>query len=505
MTGFDLTREPWLPVLDAGGPQVLSLHELFARAPELRGLALPFAPEHVVVTRILVAVLQAATHGPSDDDMAAGWLADPETVLEAVRGYLDHWVDRFDLFDTARPFMQQPIGDSERLTSIAALRMDWSSGNNATLFDHHVDAAAPAIDAPAAARALLTTLHHQPGGGVSRPFNRTDSPGTKAVAVLVEGRTLWETLVANAPTPRPAPNDPTGFGVAAWERPLAGEPAADGVVADLVPEREGSAPRGWLDRLTWRSRAVQLVPQSDGRVRHCRIHQHLKLSDGGVADPFHAVRYDDAGAPSLVRTPSGKRLWRSADAILHGISEIGDRPRSVAAQGIRRLERQGASRPQVLVAGLEVNQAKVGEAQSARLPISGALLADDARLAAVARLRDLADHGGRALQNACLAFQSAIGAERDYAVADEWQVPFWAALGRSFPHWLDQVAGAAPRLDEFERSWGAEVRRQAAAALDARQHGAAEGGRAWRAQAKSRSAFARELAQIPTTPREVNA
>ncbi|MGE4427075.1 MAG: type I-E CRISPR-associated protein Cse1/CasA [Solirubrobacteraceae bacterium] len=516
MTSFDLVDRPWLPVLGPQGTEDVSLRDAFRRAPDLYGLALPFAPEEVAVTRILVAVLQAAMHGPtadgerSSDDVRGAWLEAPEEVIAELEEYLGEWRDRFDLLHPDRPFMQQPVdAETARDTTIAALRLDWSSGNNATLFDHHVDDAPPALDPAEAARALITTLHHQPGGGVSKPFNRTDSPGTKALAVLVQGRTLWETLVANAATPRPAVGDPAGFGVPSWERPLAGEPADADVAADLVPDREGSTPRGWLDRLTWRSRAIRLLADDDGLIRRCRIHQHLKLRDGGTEDPFHAVTYDDAGTAGLVRVRPGKRLWRSADAVLHGVSTVGERPRSVVAQGLRSLERHGAARPQILVSGLQVNQAKIAEAQSALLPVSADMLDDETRIRCVAELLEIAEQGGVALRNACLTFLDETGAQRDLRVADEWQVPYWAELGRAFPRWLERLSAAAAKSDGpgdafagLRQSWGDEVRRHAWATLEARHRADIVGRRAWKGHAVSRTAFNKQIRSVPASPKE---
>ncbi|MCK9250733.1 MAG: type I-E CRISPR-associated protein Cse1/CasA [Solirubrobacteraceae bacterium] len=503
---FDLTDRAWLPVVGPDGTEEVSLRDAFRRGRSLRGLALTFAPEEVAVTRILIAVLQAAMRGPRSDDERARWLEHPEEVIDAVVGYLDEWRDRFDLFDATRPFLQQTVAeDAAKTATIAALRLDWASGNNATLFDHHVDGVPPALDPGTAVRALITTLHFQPGGGVSKPFNRTDSPGTKALSVLVQGRTLWETLVANAAAPRPVVANDDGFGAPSWERPLPGQPDDGGVAADLAPDRAGSTPRGWLDRLTWRSRAIELLPADDGMVRHCRIHQHLKLIDGGTGDPFHAVEYDQqTGAASLVRVRSGTRIWRSADAVLHGVSTVDQRPRSAVAQGLRTLELHGAPRPQVLVAGLEVNQAKIAEARSASLPLSADLLADEARLGLVGGLREIAEQGAIALRNACLAYQSASGAERDLRVADTWQVPYWATLGHAFPQWLERLADEAPDDggEALRGTWGDEVRRRAREALDERHSADVVDPRAWKAHAVARTAFHKALRSIPSSPKE---
>ena len=202
---FNLLDEPWLPVYNLDGQvRDVSLENVFANATAFRDLAIGFAPEHVAVTRFLVAVLQSALRGPAGKSERVRWLQDPGSVQAEVAIYLERWRERFDLFHPLRPFMQKPIAGDVADASIAVLKLEWASGNNVTLFDHHRDDRPPELSPAHAARALLTTLLYQPGGGVSKPFNRTDSPGTKPIIVLVHGTTLWETLVGNC-SDYPAP------------------------------------------------------------------------------------------------------------------------------------------------------------------------------------------------------------------------------------------------------------------------------------------------------------
>lgn len=472
---FDLTEEPWIPVRGPGGDErELGLRALFREAPDLADLAIAFAPERVAVTRILVAVLQAATRGPSGRAERIAWLDDPRAVVDGIETYLDRWAERFDLFDEHRPFMQRPVGDDVKDTTVAALRIDWASGNNATLFDHHRDGTPPALSAGSAARALLTTLLHQPGGGVSVPFNRTDSPGSKPLLVLPLGQTLWETLVLCSPA-YDGPDDD----VPIWER----------YDDDHTPDKGGTMPLGWLDRLTWRSRAVRLLPGVDGTVSACRIHQHLKLADGSLNDAHAAVLRTTGDEPKIVRLSSSKRLWRQADAILRGVG--GPTPRSAVDQAVRTLQDRDGHHPQVLVSGLQIDQAKIGDAQSAVLPVSRALLEDEDRIDRVRAAIELAEEASLALGAACGAFHAVLRLELTNAARTQWQQAFWGRIAPFFPRLLRAIADADGEVLPDDPEWSAWVQavgREAQLALDL-QLNAAPAGAAHEAHARATNAF----------------
>lgn len=471
---FDLTEQPWIPVHGPDGVErEVGLRELFANAPQLTDMAIPFAPERVAVTRILVAVLQAATRGPYDRVERIEWLDEPAVVLAQVDGYLVKWRDGFDLFDCARPFMQRPVGDEARSTTIAALRIDWASGNNATLFDHHHDGVPPALTPGEATRALLTTLLHQPGGGVAKPFNRTDSPGSKPLLVLPLGRTLWETLVLSC-----AEYEETGGDAPIWER----------YDDDHAPDPAGTMPLGWLDRLTWRSRAVRLIADDDGLVRSCRIQQHLKLADGSLGDPHAAVSRETGEDDRIVRVSPGKRLWRQAEAILRG---VGGTPRSVVDQAVRAAEDHGGYHPQVLVSGLRVDQAKIGDVQSAILPVSVALLDDPERIERVHEALELAEQASMALGAACGAFHRELKIELTAAARTNWQQPYWVRMERAFrpliQSYAEPAADLAVTADPWT-TWAGAVGRAAQTTLD-QQLSAAPVGASHQAHVRAADAF----------------
>lgn len=440
---FDLVGEPWIPVQAADGPTEVSLFQLFERPQEFRDLAVSFGPERMALTRILAAVVMSAAASPVDDKAKLAWLKEPGNHASRVRGYLERWRERFDLFHSERPFMQQPVDpEHSRDLSISVLAIDWASGNNVTLFDHHVDDRPPAVSPARAARMLLTTLLYQPGGGVSYPFNRTDSPGTKPVMAIALGRDLWQTLVGACPSATRGvrtdkPDRP------AWERALDGD----------EPTKEGRPPHGAVDRLTWRSRAIQLLPDSEGIVRHVRLHQHLKLSNDVPPDPYVPVRQRKGEEPKALRVRPGRRLWREADGIFYGIAETDKHPTAVREAVSLFRELEPALRPKLLCVGLEVSQGKIGDCREALLPVSDELLGHDVRLDLIAYALECADGGAAAIAAAVKALNEEAGSERAKERVSRWQEPYWGRLREPFVALLDEVVSAAEAPTSESGTW----------------------------------------------------
>lgn len=451
---FNLVDEPWVPVRYRDRREAeLSLRVLFADVPMIRELAIAFALELVATQRMLVAIMQAALGEPTSREAKSAWLDDHVGCRERIDAYFDEWHGRFDLFAAERPFLQGTT-EAVGVAPSSALRPDWASGNNATLFDHHVDARPEPLRPADAARALLTTLLFQPGGGVSKPFNRTDSPGTKALHVLAEAGDLWTTLVLNAPsfpsTDRSRP---------AWERD-----------DERVPVKAGTRADGWLDRATWRSRAITLLRDDDGQVRGCRLHQHLKLDDEADFDPYAPVRRAESvegKVPTVMRASGSRAIWRDAEALLRGLA---DKHRAgVVAQAIGIAEDRGDPAPALRVVGQVVNQAKIADVRDARLPVSAAMLRDEMRLSLVGALMRRAEDGGQALRRAIHAYGVALKVVDPWALAAPWEVEYWAALAPRAPALLAAIANAesCPTLDDAPSvEWAATIGRTARAVFE---------------------------------------
>lgn len=465
MSSFNLVDDPWLPVRYVdGGETELGLRAILRDTPQIDDLAISFSLEYVATLRMVVAVLQSAVNGPSSLVQKQRWLREHAELQPALDRYFEKWHERFELFHPERPFMQAPLKPGvPKPGTVAALRPDWASGNNATLFDHHIDSNPEPLAAGEAARALLTTLLFQPGGGVSKPFNRTDSPATKTLQVLVEGRNLWEGLVANAPVLHDPSVRP------AWEQPEHDAERA---------RSTGTTPEGWLDRASWRSRAVRLMPDKDGFVRQAQLQQHLKISDAPPFDPYAPIRRVAGKPPTPIRASRTKALWRDAEALIVGLRADDDHSTAVA-EALQAFDRQLGVR----IAGQVVMQAKLVDLREGRLPLSRDLLENDTHIEAVSVLVEASEDAAKALRGAIRHASAEMGIADGWRRAARWETGFWAALAGPFHARIQQLAATSdPEAlhEEIVDPWRSKV---AGAARDAYDGFAADGARGRAAEA----------------------
>ncbi len=306
---FNLVDRPWIPCLSvAGGVQELSLRDVFALAPTLVDLAGENALVEVALYRLLLAILHRVIGPGEEPDRWAALWESGKLPVSKIEDYLDRWRARFDLFDPERPFYQERHPRAS-LKSVISLAYELASGNNATLFDHHHEEEGVGLTPARAARAVLAAQAQGLGGLSPVPPERfTDGPAARGITFLVQGETLFETLVLNL-IPYPAEDimhtEPE-LDMPAWERD-------DSATAD------GGTPRGYLDYLTWQNRRVLLVPE-DGA--ECPIVRSMYLGPGrrldeGIRDPLkHYRRGSGKNAGWLVLRFSEERaLWRDSAAL----------------------------------------------------------------------------------------------------------------------------------------------------------------------------------------------
>ncbi len=307
MPSFDLVDEGWIPcVLADGTPQELGLRDTLLRAHEIRAIADQSPLITLALHRLLLAVLHRAFDGPQDLDAWIDLWSAGRWDEEQTSGYLEKCRQRLDLFHPERPFYQVPfMADGGGQLPVAVLAQELAAGNNATLFDHHFNAAPGPMAPSEAARNLVALQAFAIGGGVSKPFNFMGGPLTAGLTMLMSGKTLFQTLALNLlayneaePIPRRLNDLP------AWEQDH-----------PPVPDRSGTAPRGYLDLLTWQSRRIHLIAENDPLgVRYCQRQQNLKLGEGAL-DPFKCYRRDDKlGWLPLVLRPE-RALWRDSNVL----------------------------------------------------------------------------------------------------------------------------------------------------------------------------------------------
>lgn len=243
---FNLAEEPWLPVVRLDGTSAeVSLSTLLTEAHLIRRL-LGWSPPMTAALHRLVLALMHQIYGPATKaEWKELWRAErlPTPNLPA---------DRFELFDSERPFLQCPAVAKVPPSSAAKLVPHLAVGNNTTLFDHTTATDEVRLSPAEAARWLVTLQAYDPGG-LKTPYTKEKSsqaaPANGKGLVLVEGGSLKETLLLNLLPYCPADNQPRNTEVG--DRPVWEDDPPR-------PEPEERHPKGWVDLLTWPSRRVWL-------------------------------------------------------------------------------------------------------------------------------------------------------------------------------------------------------------------------------------------------------
>jgi CRISPR system Cascade subunit CasA len=480
--GFNLVTQPWLPCQSGDGAVVeLSLSETLERAPELCRLVAGSPLTAFALHRILLAVVHAAIRGPKSlvearELYAAGRFDD------GVFDYLKTWSGRFDLFAKERPWFQPAPDPGAAPKTIAVLVHERAAGHNATLFDHSVDAAPPNLTPAEAAQALVTSQAFAVGGGVSRPFNLVSAPSTAHVLGLIEGQSLFDTLMLNlvrydgidAPIPVMSEDTPC------WER---GE--------DDHPDRAGTRPRGWLDYLTWQPRAIKLLREEGGHVARCVVSQHLRMATPAPMDPAASYRSDAKAGRKALRVRSDRALWRDLDAILIGLTGHSDlHPTGVVswAHDLRDLD---AAHPRLVATGLELYQARIERWAQAQTPLSEILVEDPDRLDALSCCLKHAEGAAIALSKCARTVHK----ERQSKPPTRFPeiASYWGSLDPVFARLAAALADPAEPVDTSMATWSDAVRRLAGSACDRMLSPYTTGAPNLRAAARARRVFIMSL------------
>ncbi|MDX9864894.1 MAG: type I-E CRISPR-associated protein Cse1/CasA [Anaerolineaceae bacterium] len=314
---FNLLEESWIPCVDMEGrPIELSLSETLLKAHQLREIAASSPLATGAIYRLLLAILHRNFGPESMNAWGQLWESSQwdQTTLQA---YFEKWHHRFYLFDDEHPFYQSTHFKANQ-QPISQLVPQYSSGNNATLFDHHVDDDGASLSPAEAAQALVTIQSFGISGtnGLKRkPF--TDAPCTRGILFLLAGKNLFETLALNllqynkaeplnnlSCTPQHQYTDET-VDKPSWE-----------MEDPFDPDR--TMPTGYLDYLTWQNRRVLLEPEESENgeiiVPHMLWEAALRL-DSSVLDPMKHYFVDDKGISHVLRFYEGGAVWRDSSAL----------------------------------------------------------------------------------------------------------------------------------------------------------------------------------------------
>ena len=490
MPSFNLIDEDWVPcVLADGSSKLLGLRDALTNSHDIKEISDSSPLVVVAILRLMLAIL----HGNFGPENMSRWLAlwqAGKWDAAELAAYFETWRHRFDLFDQDRPFYQsRELRGAER-HPVLHLATEVSSGNNPTLFDHSSDDSPPAVTPDVAARYVLATQAYSIGGGVSTPFNLSDSPLTRGVSVFAVGDNLFQTLALNLIEYNESlPLERSGPDVPIWENDYPEEPYS-----------AGTPTKGYLDYLTWQSRNIHLFPEGDPvGVRYCQIQQRLKLPKQQYLDPFKCFQRGEKGLVPKALS-ADRAVWRDSHALLQKADSDFKRPEVfnwLARVDDRRRAGQIDARPeyQVVVAGLATAPGKAASVllwRHERLPLPLKYLEDERLIATLEEALHLAEGVGRLLGAGCVQVQGKTkrfqvpspmwllaqevlakdqngkadsNAVRSFVASLSPTRSYWASLGISFNHLVTELPADTSPDGEYGASvllrWAREVGRAA--------------------------------------------
>jgi CRISPR system Cascade subunit CasA len=277
-----------------------SLRETLARAHELRGIQGDSPLETASLYRLLLAMIHSVLRGPKNKKEWAALWDFKQFEMSGFDTYFKQWRNRFDLFDEKRPFYQ--FKDNEMVEKSALLLPHGMSTAN-ELFEHQMVVETLPIHFQQAARMLLVGQYFGLGGLVypGKP-NLTRAPLLNGVSFLVEGDSLFETLLLNClqyANDEPLPI--IGIDAPTWEMEK--------------PFASRKKPNGYLDYLTWQNRKLLLISsEKDRTITSMRIMRGLDL-DKDVEDPFKLYFRKEDGWKFLPFTRE-RSLWRDSHTLM---------------------------------------------------------------------------------------------------------------------------------------------------------------------------------------------
>ena len=422
MLQFILLDERWIPCIRADDDTEgeYSLTDVLISAHELREIRDSSPLVTAALHRLLLAVIHRATRRGDEQGGPASWEEWRDLWLqgqfdaEQLTQYLEAWRHRFALFGDDRPFYQAASLDFSYERAITNLTHELNT-DGTTLFDHTTRANSPAFSPARAARYLVAHQAFAIGGLLSlekgqdpKLFKSADSaPLTKGAVMLVQGKTLFETLMLNLHRYNRRDEEPFAMDAddaPAWER-------------DAETKAEDRRLRGYLDLLTWQSRRIRLHPTEgpDGTfaVRSVVVMKGNQFPDGfnrSGHETMLAFRVNKKAKGTEDPTPvvsfqPEKALWRDSLILLQS-AEGAKRPKTLDwlgdLAGHKVLDR---SQTVPLVAyGLGSDRAKIFFWRTEQLPLPLAYLSDSDLLARVRDALALAEQTGNVLRDAIREF-----------------------------------------------------------------------------------------------------
>lgn len=519
MFNFDLRTEQWIPVRDMrGGGELLeiSLEEALVNGQNYLRIESDNPLEVAALHRFLLAVLHRALKGPTTAKDNARWLREGCFPEQEIKGYLERFHDRFDLFHSERPFYQVAAMPSEGYTQHwSRLSAEFGSGNTSPLFNYAKRGEAPKNPdswiSPAQAARLL--LEHQTFclKGLIRRFvtSAPGAPAATAAHTLVQGDHLQQTLCLNLVS---YPQNEYEADWVVWE--------AEPPTIEELKRNPKVKPRGLVHRYTWLSRSIKLFPEhicGQVGVRNIAYASAVRPEDY-TSDPLVAYRTPQKAGEGLfpLGLSKDRSLWRDFAALLPPKGDAADQIPRVIHQAIETFrEVEKAIRPRrglvVEVYGQISDQAKIEAWRSEARRLPETVLGQRDVRSLVESLLSWADDVWEHLNQACRALAAGMLAsgERKADPKDVTELNqgfparlvYWPKLERRFYQLLDSLSEAYDE-EAVERQWKGWLYEAALEAWKLTVQGAGSTPRALKAAAQAQGKLLAQLKELKPEPQK---
>ncbi|MBU3063156.1 type I-E CRISPR-associated protein Cse1/CasA [Nocardia sp. NEAU-G5] len=420
------------------------LWDIFAAAHVIEDIVIDPPPVAAGMWRLLTVIAARVTGlDEPDDRRPARWLARRNKILgagEFDRAAVDEYfgaryATRFDLFDTERPWLQDPrlAQQCAAVSGLNKLVLGRPAGNNQPWMEHHSDRAPIPLTPAEAARHLIGQLYYGAPGqctprtvGDRKAGNGFTAPLRGLVSYHPIGANLFESLIASIPYPQ---GRDEAWDKAAWELdelpdPLQAPPPVSGV--------------GGL--LAGRFRhAVLLVPSRDREtVTDAYLTWAWRLPHGPAEDPFLIYQISQKGEVYPRPAVAQRALWRDLDGLLLKDVGIARRKRPAIFDQADRLPEDVLTRLRVRAFGFDQDRTQVNDWQwySAETPPILGRWTEAAAMAGISRTREVAEQVERDLTSALRTVWTAIndpsnGAGRPARKEKDIKPGPWPALASS--------------------------------------------------------------------------
>jgi CRISPR system Cascade subunit CasA len=339
-TGFNLLKNPWIPLLDHDGRvEEYSIMDTFALAGEHRAICGEVPTQEFAILRLLLAIMHRSLKDPSTE--LAGptsyedwkyWNNHWDDLLETVNAYLDQFQERFDILDSEKPFYQVAGLRTAKNEIVELKKIIIEVPDREPFFTTRLKKGISTLAFSEAARWLIHVQAYDVSGIKSGAVGDPTVKGSKGYPIgpgwlgsiggfFARASTLKETLLMNLLPLNSTENEivSTQEDLPPWEMP------------QLGPECITKEPHGPIELYTWQSRRVRLIHNGQ-EITGCILCRGDKIESKNrqKVEPFTAYKYSDKKTKELkigdiyfpqIHEPS-KSFWRGLSSLLPFVSDV---------------------------------------------------------------------------------------------------------------------------------------------------------------------------------------